>query len=361
MEKQNNRLFLLFALVFTLLTAACWLHRPVSESLTERRKLAQRPSLTWEGFYSGRFASDFESYTQDQFPLRESFRTLKALFQIKVLGRAENNNIYLSKEGYLAQPEYPEDLSSADYAAQKFTQIRTRYLNGSNSVYLSVIPDKGCYLDGIPKMDYEAFLARLREGTPFASYLDLFSVLKLEDFYRTDTHWRQEALLPAAQALAQGMGLEIGSDFAVRDTGISFKGVYSGQSALPVPGESMYYVTSPAIENATVWDGENSKDIGVYDFEKLQSRDPYEFYLSGSLSLVTLKNESASTNKRLILFRDSFGSSIAPYFLDCYREITLVDIRYLPVSRLGRLLDFENADVLFLYSTMVLNHSETLK
>ena len=38
-----------------------------------------------------------------------------------------------------------------------------------------------------------------------------------------------------------------------------------------------------------------------------------------------------------------------------------MDIRYIPVNRLGRLLDFENADVLFLYSTLVLNHSETLK
>lgn len=361
MKTRKNLFFLLFALVFTVLTAACWLHRPVSESVAERRKLAQRPSLTWESFVSGRFASDFESYTQDQFPLRESFRALKALFQTKVLGRLDNNNIYLSQEGFLAQLEYPEDLSSADYAAQKFTEVYSRYLNDTNSVYLSVIPDKGYFLDEVPKMDYEIFTARLQKGTPFASYLDLFPVLNLEDYYRTDTHWRQEALLPAAQALAQGMGLEIGADFAIQDTGISFKGVYSGQSALPVEEENMYYVISPAIENAAVWDGENSKEIGVYNFEKLQSRDPYEFYLSGSLSLVTLKNEHASSGKKLILFRDSFGSSIAPYFLDCYREITLVDIRYLPVSRLGRLLDFENADVLFLYSTLVLNHSETLK
>ena len=361
MEKQKNRFFLLFALGFVILTAACWLHKPVNESVAERRKLAQMPSFSWESFHSGRFASGFESYTQDQFPLRESFRTLKALFQTKVLGRSDNNNIYLSKEGFLAQLEYPEDLSSADYAAQKFTEVYNRYLNDTNSVYLSVIPDKGYYLDGIPKMDNAAFVSRLREGTPFASYLDLFPVLNLEDYYRTDTHWRQEALLPAAQTLARGMGQEIGSHFTVQDTGISFKGVYSGQSALPVEGENMYYVTSPAIGGASVWDGENSKEIGVYDFEKLQSRDPYEFYLSGSLSLITLKNEDASSGKKLILFRDSFGSSIAPYFLECYQEITLVDIRYIPVSRLGRLLDFENADVLFLYSTLVLNHSETLK
>ena len=162
-------------------------------------------------------------------------------------------------------------------------------------------------------------------------------------------------------ALAKAMGKEIGSGFTAADTGICFKGVYAGQSALPVSGESMYYVTSPTLSAATVWDGEQGKAIGIYDFDRLTGRDPYEFYLSGSLSLVTLKNEKAAGKDRLILFRDSFGSSIAPYFLDCYQEVTLVDIRYIPVNRLGRLLDFENADVLFLYSTLVLNHSETLK
>ena len=224
-----------------------------------------------------------------------------------------------------------------------------------------MIPDKGYFLEGIPKMDHSACVSRLREKTPFAAYIDLFPTLTLDSYYRTDTHWRQEAILPAAQALAKAMGKEIGSDFTVADTGISFKGVYAGQSALPVSGESMYYVTSPTLSAATVWDGEQGKAIGVYDFDRLTGRDPYEFYLSGSLSLVTLRNEHAAGKDRLILFRDSFGSSIAPYFLDCYQEVTLVDIRYIPVNRLGRLLDFENADVLFLYSTLVLNHSETLK
>ena len=75
---------------------------------------------------------------------------------------------------------------------------------------------------------------------------------------------------------------------------------------------------------------------------------------------MTLENPQAPDN-RLILFRDSFGSSIAPYFLEQYREITLVDIRYVSPQRLGKLVDFADCDVLFLYSSLVLNNSETLK
>ncbi len=360
MKQFKNRYFLLFAAFFIALTIACWVHTPNAESLTERRKLAQRPELTAQSFLSGRFASGFESYTQDQFPLREGFRTLKAVFQTKVLGRSDNNNIYVNNDT-MAQLEYPENLSSADYAAGKFQEVVSRYLDGSNRVYLSVIPDKGYFLEGIPKMDYDAFVNRLIEQADSANYVNIFPTLSLDSYYRTDTHWRQEQLLPTAQALAKAMGKEIGDDFTVEDTGISFRGVYTGQSALPEDGEKMYYVISPAIQSAAVWDGENSRAMGIYDFGKLDSRDPYEFYLSGSLSLITLTNENAAREGKLILFRDSFGSSLSPYFLDCYKEVTLVDIRYLPVNRLGRVIDFENADVLFLYSTLVLNHSETLK
>ena len=60
------------------------------------------------------------------------------------------------------------------------------------------------------------------------------------------------------------------------------------------------------------------------------------------------------------IFRDSFGSSIAPLLSEGYAKITLVDIRYLRADLLERFIEFKNQDVLFLYSTSVLNHSETL-
>ena len=76
MKSTKNRFFLLFAALFLALTLACWFHSPRAESLTERRKLAQKPELTLKSFTGGSFASSFESYSQDQFPLREGFRTL---------------------------------------------------------------------------------------------------------------------------------------------------------------------------------------------------------------------------------------------------------------------------------------------
>ena len=95
--------------------------------------------------------------------------------------------------------------------------------------------------------------------------------------------------------------------------------------------------------------------------EKGAGNDPYELFLSGSISLLSIENPNAETDREMIVFRDSFGSSLAPLLAEGYAKITLADIRYLPSSQMGKLLDFTDADVLFLYSVPVLNNSDTLK
>lgn len=58
-----------------------------------------------------------------------------------------------------------------------------------------------------------------------------------------------------------------------------------------------------------------------------------------------------------MLFRDSFGSSIAPLLLENYSQITLIDLRYISKDVLEDYIEFDKQDVLFLYSTLVLNQN----
>ena len=79
------------------------------------------------------------------------------------------------------------------------------------------------------------------------------------------------------------------------------------------------------------------------------------------MSLLTIENPNADTDRELVIFRDSFGSSLAPLLVPGYAKVTLADIRYLLSSQMGKYLTFTDQDVLFLYSAPVLNNSETLK
>ena len=44
-----------------------------------------------------------------------------------------------------------------------------------------------------------------------------------------------------------------------------------------------------------------------------------------------------------------------------YSRVTLVDIRYIHPDQIGDYVNFQNQDVLFLYSTLILNSGRSLK
>ncbi len=330
---------------------------------SERRSLAAMPELSAAGVWSGRFMSGFEAYVADTFPFRDSFRRLKALTAARGFFRQDNNGIYLA-EGFLSTVEYPLNEASLDRAAGRFRFIYEKYLTGENRVFLSVIPDKNCFLaqeSGHLSIDYREFEKKMAKKADFAEYISILELLEKEDYYKTDTHWRQEKITDVARLLAKEMGTRLSENYQIHTLEQDFYGVYYGQAALPLAPDTLQYLTGEDIDGCKVYDWQNEKNIPVYDMEKAGGRDPYEMFLSGSISLLTIENPKAESGKRLIIFRDSFGSAIAPLLVSGYTEITLADIRYIHPDYLGQFIDFKGCDVLFLYSTLVLNHSEEIK
>ena len=168
-------LILFFSLFFLLSPAETY-------SLTERRLLAQKPTLSAQSLLSGQYMSEFEAYSLDAFPLRDSLRTVKAETLRTVFRRKDSRGFYL-ENGWLSRLAYPADTEKWRASAQKITEIRDTYLASVPChIYLSVIPDKNYFLapaNGFPVMDYDAQLFSLRESLPFADYIDIFPALSL--------------------------------------------------------------------------------------------------------------------------------------------------------------------------------------
>jgi len=353
-------------ILWAALTLCAWFLPNKEISVSERRPLAQMPELTAQSLTSGKFMQQFESYSLDQFPLRDSFRTVKSLFHTWVLGQKDNNGIYVSG-GYAAKQEYPLDEGSVDHALDRFNKVYESYLEPHGSkVWMAPVPDKGYYLaeqSGHLALDYDAMFAILREGMPWAEHIDLTGTLALEDYYRTDTHWRQETLPETAAEVCEAMGITAFRPEELTAVALErpFYGVYYGQAALPMKPETMYILENDLLSACTVYDHETGKYGTIYDLAAMENRDQYDVFLSGAKSLLTIENPNAATDRELIVFRDSFGSSLVPLLLKDYKTVTLVDIRYVQQGILGRFLDFHGQEVLFLYSTLVLNNSSTIK
>lgn len=346
-----------------ILSVACLLSPKKEFSESERRNLAQCPELSAETLLNGSFMEEFEDYSLDQFPFRDGFRRMKALAQYDLFRFKDNNGIYVA-QGSAAKLIYPLNETSVLNAADKFGQIYDTWLGDANQIVVSIVPDKGYFLseaNGYPAMDYQQLEALLTEHMPYAGYCSILDTLSIEDYYRTDPHWREETLLPTAQKIAASLGVELRGEYTPVEADIDFYGAYYGQSALPLAPDRIQYVVGDAISEAVVCHAETGLTKGVYDFDKLQSKDPYEFFLSGASAVVTIENPAAEETKKLVIFRDSFGSSIAPYLIEAYSTITLVDTRYISPPLLGDYVDFTDCDVLFLYSTLVLNESMVLR
>ena len=355
----------LVGILFFGLSLWCWVKPQDAFSDSERRVLKSFPRLSGETLASGDFMENFESYAQDQFPLRDSFRSLKSVSSLYFFRQRDNNKLYLA-EDHISRMEYPMSEAMLQHSADHINSICETYLQEhEGNIYLSVIPDKNCFLaerNGYLALDYSAAAEYLKSLIP-AEYIDIAPLLSLEDYYRTDTHWRQNRITDAAQALAAGMGVALDAEYDEITLDTPFYGVYYGQAVLPLRADSITYLTNDTLEHCIVTNYDTGKPVPaeVYDFSKLSGKDAYEFFLSGAVSLMTIENPDAETDKELILFRDSFAGSLAPLLTEGYAKITLVDTRYISREQVGQYIDFTDQDVLFLYSTVLMNNSLALK
>ena len=355
---MKNKITTIFITAFVL-GMFLWnlLGTPPEYSDSERRVLASFPEVTLENITSGKFAKQFEKYATDRFPARDIWRRMKAYTQIQVFRQKDNNNLYTSS-GHISKLEYPMNTAMMDHSIQLFTKIKDKYLD-SNPIYFAIIPDKNRYLaspNDYLSLDYEVFTQYMKEHMNFAEYIEIADLLEADDYYKTDTHWRQEAIIDVSERIASEMGTNISQPFHTNTLESPFYGVYAGQSALVCEPDTIMYLTNDTIESAEV-DG----DVLIYDMTKAGSKDPYEMFLSGNQPIVRIRNAQNESGKQLIMFRDSFGSSIAPLFIKGYSEIVLVDLRYISSEVLDEYVEFENADILFLYSTLLLNNSLSMK
>lgn len=357
---MKKKLLVILALLYAFTTLFIWFFPKQTDSLDERRKLSQLPIVSINNILNGSFSDDFEDYAKDQFPYRFKVRQLKALSRYYGLGIRENNDFYI-EDGKAIKIEYPLREKEIIKSANKFKEIIDLYVDKDVSVYFSIIPDKSFYSKNktIPKLDYELIEKLLIDNFSIAQYIDIKSDLSLSDYYNTDIHWKQENLGDVVSRLKNMMGLAT-ETYEIVENEVNFKGVYYGHSALQLKSDKIKSVVNNSILDARV-NTLNKEGLDVYNIDGLNKSDQYDFFLHGSEPIIKIYNEKSVSSNKLIMFRDSFASSLAPYFINDYSEITLIDIRYISTSLLADIVDFNVDDILFIYSGNILNRSSLFK
>ena len=296
----------------------------------------------------------------DNFYQRETFRKLKTSVELDVFKKQDVNKIYKYND-FLVEQIYPLDEKSVTNLTNKINYIKDSYLKETNKIYYSIIPDKNYYTDNNHlKLDYDKMKQIMQNNLKDLQYIDIFQDLGLDSYYYTDSHWKQEKLQNVAKTIAQNMNFNISENYNEQKI-TTFKGVYAGQLPINTKEDEIRILINNTIGYANVYNYETKEQGEIYNFKKLNGYDKYDIYLSGATPLIEISNSNNKENKTLIIFRDSYASSLAPLLTEGYSKITLVDTRYISPKILNEYVDFENADILFLYSTLVINSRMALK
>lgn len=296
----------------------------------------------------------------DNFYQREMFRKLKTSVEIDVFKKQDVNKIYKYND-FLVEQIYPLDEKSVTNLTNKINYIKDSYLNETNKIYYSIIPDKNYYTDNSHlKLDYDKMKQIMKNNLKDLQYIDIFQDLNLDSYYYTDSHWKQEKLPNVVETISENMNFSITQNYNEQKVA-TFKGVYAGQLPINTKEDEIKILVNDVMANVNVYNYETKEQGGIYNFKKLNGYDKYDIYLSGATPLIEINNQNNKTNKTLVIFRDSYASSLAPLLTEGYSKITLVDTRYISPKILNEYVNFENTDILFIYSTLVINSSMALK
>ena len=328
-------------------------------SVAERRKLATMPELTTKSLFDGTYFKKFDSYVTDQFVERDAFRKIK--IDIELSTKGEYNNLYLYDD-YIIEEIFPLNSNSINNLTSKINYIKNTYLNDNSNIYYTIIPDKNYFVNkGNLKLDYNKLQDMMKSNLTNLNYINIFDKLTLDNYYKTDTHWKEEDLFNVANTIANQMNFDITNNNNVVNTITTFKGSYAGRLSVTKDIDTIKTISNPSTLNSSVYNYETKKYTDIYDYTKINSLDKYDIYLSGAVPIIDITNNNTSSDKELIVFRDSYGSSLIPLLIEGYKKITVIDIRYISSKILNKYIDFNDQDVLFMYSILTINNSFSIR
>lgn len=347
--------FLAFIFAFFILNTALP-DREFSEQ--ENRSLQQRPPFSFDELFSGQYTKDFETYTTDQFTLRDEWITLKAASEL-ALGKRQNNGMFLCDGGTIIEPyEAPEDgkLEANMEALNKLVA------NTDADVYFALIPGKSdIWAHMLPQnapRDSEKAAIDYCYSLSDAVNVDIYG--KLEEhsgeyiYYRTDHHWTTLGAYYGFSALAESMGLDCPdiSEYSGRETvSEEFYGTSWSSSGFSwVEPDSMeIFVTEPEGLEITNYPQGSPVEGQLYDWSRLEVKDKYSFFYGGNTPLLEIETGVEDAPSLLIL-RDSYMDSLSPFLLASYSRIHILDLRYYRASLSDYIAQNGFDDVLVCYS-----------
>lgn len=300
----------------------------------ENRYLQKPPTLSLSSLADGTFMKEAEDYTADHIVGRDFWVSLKSRSE-RLTGKQENNGAYFGREDTLINridtPD-PKKLA-ADLAA-----VDTLAESLSIPVYFGLIPSAAAIWadrlpEGAPTADELGIISQLYQSTQTHT-IDLADALAAHStepiYYHTDHHWTSLGAFYGGNAILEAMGMEPLRLEGYEKTTVSdqFYGtIFSSSGVRWLPPDSIdTYVPGEGVKVTNYFNGSPTAG-SLYVPEKLEKKDKYPFFLGGNQPLCVIETQHTDAPKLLVV-RDSYADSLAPFLTERFSELHLFDLRY---------------------------------
>lgn len=366
MKKRSYKYFfhymgITFLLILLLVFLVSLITPNRSFSQKENRVLSSRPEINLSQIASGRFAPKYETYVNDQFPLRDAWVTLKAGCD-RLMGKTEENGVYLAHGGYLIEAFTPPSeqhlnatLNAMSDFSKRHSDLKQYALIAPNAVNIlssklpvaAPVKDQNLYID-TTKATLE------NAGITFIDVRNTMDEHKDEGlYYHTDHHWTTQGAYYSYLEAANVMGIDTSEpEYERVPVSESFQGTLSAKSGFRSGKKeelSVFLPTGSSPSSVVNYVDEQKKTASFYATEQLNGRDKYALFFNGNHAQVKISTP-IKENRTLLVLKDSYANCFVPFLAPHYRNIIMVDPRYY-YGDLEELIQVENVqEVLYLYN-----------
>ncbi len=331
------------------------------QSEMENRTLEMRPRFNLTSILSGDFMEEWENYMSDQFAGRNMWRSIKVGAD-RLGGSRKENGIYIGKDGQLMEDIKVPDEDQLDANLTAIKDFAEAYEDVP--VTMMLVPDAACLLsDRLPAFaevedQRQMFSMAERNLSESVNWIDTVSVLNKHKseklYYKTDHHWTTQGAFYVFQDSAKTLGIEedVSDNFVSYAVTDSFNGALASLSGVELGERETIDIYAPSEGDDDVvvsYVDEGRKTTSLYDSSKLDTRDKYGVFLGGNTSVIDIRTVSTS-QKRLLVVKDSFADCFIPFLAPYYREIVVVDPRYYSGTMDDIMDTYRITDALILYS-----------
>lgn len=361
---SNTILFLVLIFGFTIASIVSP-ERGFSDN--ENRVLASKPVFSWDTLFDGTYISKYETYITDQFVLRDQWIGLKTRAELALM-KKDINSVYFAKDNYLIEKVDESDIDSSllKKNEDRLVQFITKYKEqlGEDRVFGMIAPTAAEILsEKLPPFasgfSQGAFLDRLDQKLS-NNFIDLRDTLNAHDseyiFYKTDHHWTTLGAYYAYVEWANRIGvtpLAI-EDFDVKTVSTDFLGTVYSKVNISVPADSMQIFDTDFTYEVEYNSDGKIKDT-LYELSYLDTKDKYSMYVNGNNPLVEIHSNTNGESevlegRKLLIIKDSYAHSFAPFAVNHFETTYMVDLRYLNMPMSQFIEQNGITDVLVLYN-----------